>query len=198
MPLIATTQRRPHAPIDMGPWNTETQSGARRYFFLPSDPADPGSIHVATVSEDDYDALIKLDGYFRFKGEIPAAVSKPAPQAPATPAAPPATVPAPPATETTPVVTDPAASATGSTETATDTTTAGGNPESDLADPEIEAAALALLGLSWQRVGAELGKGGIPNAVAERALAIELAKHEDDQKMTIVNKLRAALGKTGA
>ncbi|MGH8025996.1 MAG: hypothetical protein ACREO0_04625, partial [Pseudoxanthomonas sp.] len=71
---------------------------------------------------------------------------------------------------------------------------AAGAEGDELTPAEIEAAATALLELSWQKLGPELDKGGIPTAVAQRALDIELTKPEADQKLTIVKKLRASLG----
>lgn len=171
MPLLATNQRRPNVPIELGP-NRE-----RVYFFTPSIPTDPGSVHVADVSDEDYDHLIKIEGYLAFRGTIAAATARPAatvaPAVPATPSPAPATTPAP---------------ETASTET-TEATTASTEEAK-----EIEEAATALLSLSWQALGPEISKGGIPTAVVQRALDIELAKPDADQRLTNIKKLRAALG----
>lgn len=192
MPLLATNQRRPNAPIELGP-NRE-----RVYFFTPSIPTDQGSVHVADVSDEDYDHLIKIEGYFAFRGTIAAATARPAatvaPVVPATPApaqAPvvvdaPVSDPAPSAEAPAPApVTTPVPASTETTEAAT-----AGTEEAK----EIEEAATALLALSWQALGPEISKGGIPTAVVQRALDIELAKPDADQRLTNIKKLRAALG----
>lgn len=190
MPFIATNQRRPTAPIELGP-NRE-----RVYFFTPSNPADAGSVHIAEVTEDDYDHLIKIEGYFAFRGTIKPAAAKPvaAPPTPAVPATPATDPPADSAKN--PAAVDPAApSAPATTEPAKPAAPATEPPADDLpTSAEIEEAAQNLLGLSWQKLGSEIAAGGIPNAVAQRALDIELAKPEDDQRLTIIKKLRAALG----
>lgn len=209
MPFLATNQRRPNAPIELGA-NRE-----RVYFFTPSNPADPGSVHVCDLPDDDYDLLVKVEGYFPFRGTIPAAASRPTPpvktaeelaaeQASAATAAAAAaaakgaagtgtssqtlSLTATETSKTKPPATDPAA----------DTSAAGAADETSKADEltpaEIEESALKLLELSWQRIQAEIEKGGIPAAVAQRALDIELAKPEADQKLTVIKKLRSALG----
>lgn len=199
MPLLATTQKRPKAPIELG------NPIDRSYFFVPSDPSDANSVHVCDVSEDDYDLLIKIPGYFAFRGTLAPVTARPAATTPAAPATPPAPAPepapgttaAPDANAVTTSTTDAAVMERAATTTAAATTTdaaaaADAAVHSDAA--EIETAALNLLDLSWQKLGAEIDKGGIPTAVAQRALDIELAKPEADQKLTIVKKLKASLG----
>lgn len=194
MPLLATNQRRPNAPIELGP-NRE-----RVYFFTPSIPTDPGSVHVADVSDEDYDHLIKIEGYFAFRGTIAAATARPAatvaPAVPATPSPAPAPVVVDaPASDPAPT-TDapaPAPATTPAPETASTETTEATTASTEEAK-EIEEAATALLSLSWQALGPEISKGGIPTAVVQRALDIELAKPDADQRLTNIKKLRAALG----
>jgi hypothetical protein len=201
MPFIATNQRRPTAPIELGA-NRE-----RVYYFTPSNPKDPGSVHVAEVSEEDFDHLIKIEGYFAFRGTITPAVAKPV--ATPTPARPPTPEEAAAAQASADAVAAAAAAAgqagidaataatAAAAATAADAAKAaeGGKPADDApTSAEIDEAAQNLLALSWQKLGSEIAAGGIPNEVAQRALDIELAKPEVDQKLTIIKKLRSALG----
>lgn len=83
--LIATTFRRPNAPIDLG---------ERVYYFKPADPANPNSEHVAEVHDDDLTALLKIENgdgtpaYYIPKAKGTAPVSKPKPAEAPPPAAP--------------------------------------------------------------------------------------------------------------
>jgi len=59
--------------------------------------------------------------------------------------------------------------------------------------PEIVEAAAQLNGLSWQKLKAELAKGGIAKVVIKAALDLELAKPEPDRRGTTLKVLSQAL-----
>jgi hypothetical protein len=171
--LIGSRFKRPKAPIELPP-NT--------YHFLPIDPANPDSEHVCEVTNEDHiQRLLSItEGYYISKAQALPTTSKPAPAAPAPAPAPAVVVPA--------ATTGDAAADAATADSSANTTAPSGLPQ------ELEEAAIALNGLSWQKLNAELKAGGIDTAVIRRALDIELAKPEADHRATTVKILKQNLG----
>lgn len=180
--LIACKFKRPKAPVELD---------GNVYFFVPIDPANADSEHVADVENSDHiQRLLGIpEAYYIARAQSLQTTSKPVP-----PVAPVADQdPPPPA----------GSSAGGDTGTGgADTTTgtdagsseppAGANVAATL-PPEIVEAAAQLNGLSWQKLKAELAKGGIAKVVIKAALDLELAKPEPDQRGTTLKVLSQAL-----
>lgn len=180
--LIACKFKRPKAPVELD---------GNVYFFVPIDPANADSEHVADVEDSDHiQRLLGIpEAYYIARAQSLHTVAKPAP--------PVALVagqdPLPPAgsgagggndaggSETT------TGSDTGSTEPPAGASVAATLP------PEIVEAAAQLNGLTWQKLKAELAKGGIANVVIKAALDLELAKPEPDQRGTTLKVLSQAL-----
>lgn len=141
------------------------------YFFTPINPHDPSSEHVAEVTDpDDMARLLAIpEGYYLSRNQELKSVSKPTPKPPTEPPAVPVAPVVPPAGPT-------------------DPTTPSGLTE------ELEQAAVALNALSWQGLNAELKKEGIPEVVIQRALEIEGAKPDIDQRETTIRILKKKLG----
>jgi pyruvate/2-oxoglutarate dehydrogenase complex dihydrolipoamide acyltransferase (E2) component len=170
--LIGCRFKRPKAPVELGD---------KTYFFTPIDPTNPDSEHVCDVTDLVHiQTLLGIpEGYYLSAAEAPAtpaSASRPKAAAPAAPP-PPADPPPPPK--------DPAA----------DQSDSGAGNTSQLPDDLVEAAK-NLNGLSWQALQSQIKKGGIPLAVVQEALNIELAKPDDDQRATTIKILKQALGAT--
>jgi hypothetical protein len=178
--LIGSRFKRPKAPIELPP-NT--------YHFLPIDPANPDSEHVCEVTNEDHiQRLLSItEGYYISKAQALPTTSKPAP------AAPPANPPAATASNTPPADDKSGNAATGDAATSNNGTDASDTVASGL-PVDMEEAAKNLNGLSWQKLKAELGKGGIEVAVVKRALEIELAQPDVDQRVTTIKILKQHLG----
>lgn len=183
--LIACKFKRPKAPVELD---------GNVYFFVPIDPANADSEHVADVENSDHiQRLLGIpEAYYIARAQSLQTTAKPVP--PVDPAAgqePP----------TSPVVSNVGADSGGdgagaSTTTSTDTGSseppAGANVAATL-PPEIIEAAAQLNGLSWQKLKAELAKGGIAKVVIKAALDLEQAKPEPDQRGTTLKVLTQAL-----
>ena len=183
--LIACKFKRPKAPVELD---------GNVYFFVPIDPANADSEHVADVENSDHiQRLLGIpEAYYIARAQSLRTVAKPA--APVDPAGgqePP----------TPPVVSSTGTDAGGdgagaSTATSSDAgdsePPAGANVAATL-PPEIVEAAAQLNGLSWQKLKAELAKGGIAKVVIKAALDLELAKPEPDQRGTTLKVLSQAL-----
>lgn len=141
------------------------------YHFKPADPANPHSPHVAEVTNEAHIQrfLSIVEGYciYTTPDATPAATaSRPTAQT--------QTAPPPESNGISPV-------------------DGGGIPAA--LDTELEEAGKQLNALNWQKLNAELAKGGIDEAVVTRALAIELAKPEADQRDTTIKIIKKYLGK---
>ncbi|MGG2100399.1 hypothetical protein [Stenotrophomonas sp. NRRL B-14846] len=181
--LIACKFKRPKAPVELD---------GNVYFFVPIDPANADSEHVADVENSDHiQRLLGIpEAYYIARAQSLQTAIKPV-----LPVAPVAEQDSPP---------PPAGSSTGADADAggSDTTTgtdagsneppAGANVAATL-PPEIVEAAAQLNGLSWQKLKAELAKGGIAKVVIKAALDLELAKPEPDQHGTTLKVLSQAL-----
>lgn len=168
--LIASRFKRPKAPVDLP---------GKTYFFVPVDPSNPDSEHVAEVADNDHiQRLLAIpEGYYIAQADtLPTAVK--------------------------PVVTSAGTGATGTVATATTaTTTNTGEQGSDAPPPsddatttpaEILEAATNLNALTWQKLQSVL-KQGAPTEVIKAALDIELAKPEADQRATTIKLLTQAV-----
>lgn len=180
--LIACKFKRPKAPVELD---------GNVYFFVPIDPANADSEHVADVENSDHiQRLLGIpEAYYIARAQSLQTVAKPAP--------PVASVaeqdPPPPAGSSTGGVADTASSnITTGTDTGSTEPPAGANVAATL-PPEIVEAAAQLNGLSWQKLKAELAKGGIAKVVIKAALDLELAKPEPDQRGTTLKVLSQAL-----
>lgn len=169
--LIACRFKRPNAPVDLGD---------KVYFFKPVDPANPDSEHVALVDDNAHiQRLLQIpEAYYIALTELPPTVAKP--KAPQTP---------------------PTKDDDGTAGDKNDAP-AGSKPPVGITDSgnaqvpppkELQEQGEALNGLSWQKLQAELKKGGIDKAVIKIALDIEQAKPEADQRGTTLKFLSAAL-----
>lgn len=188
--LIACKFKRPKAPVELD---------GNVYFFVPIDPANADSEHVADVENSDHiQRLLGIpEAYYIARAQSLQTVPKPAP-----PVAPVAEQdPPPPAGSSTGGGADTASlNITTGTDTGTDTDTGTGSTEPPAGanvaatlPPEIVEAAAQLNGLSWQKLKAELAKGGIAKVVIKAALDLELAKPEPDQRGTTLKVLSQAL-----
>ncbi|MGH8073641.1 MAG: hypothetical protein ACREO4_06160 [Lysobacter sp.] len=163
--LIATRFKRPKAPITI---DGET------YHFLPRDPSNPESEHVCEVANKAHvGRLLGIPEGYYLPDDDPA---------PATPA--PRPVAQVPSSETTPA--------------GDDSTPPPPVPPTDAVaiaplDDDQREAAENINGLSWQKLKAEIGKGGIPALVLHEALRIEEAKPEEDQRATTIKILKQAI-----
>ncbi|MEN5271833.1 hypothetical protein [Stenotrophomonas lactitubi] len=185
--LIACKFKRPKAPVELE---------GTVYFFVPIDPANADSEHVADIENSDHiQRLLGIpEAYYIARAQSLQTAAKPAP-----PVAPVAEQdpPPPPAGSSTGGGADTASSnITTGTDTGTDAGSteppAGANVAATL-PPEIVEAAAQLNGLSWQKLKAELAKGGIAKVVIKAALDLELAKPEPDQRGTTLKVLSQAL-----
>lgn len=167
--LIASKFQRPKAPVELG---------GITYFFTPIDPANADSEHVATVTDPDHIQrfLGIAEGYYVARANEYPTASKPAADPSSNPPPPPPDAP----------------TGTGDQANGDPQTPPGANLTATL-PPEMLEAAGALNALSWQKLKAELAKGGIDKAVIKAALNIELAKPEPDQRATTVKLLSQAL-----
>ena len=188
--LIACKFKRPKAPVELD---------GNVYFFVPIDPANADSEHVADVENSDHiQRLLGIpEAYYIARAQSLQTVAKPAP-----PVAPVAEQdPPPPAGGSTGGGADTASSnITTGTDTDADAGTDAGSTEppsganvAATLPPEIVEAAAQLNGLSWQKLKAELAKGGIAKVVIKAALDLELAKPEPDQRGTTLKVLSQAL-----
>lgn len=180
--LIACKFKRPKAPVELD---------GNVYFFVPIDPANADSEHVADVENSDHiQRLLGIpEAYYIARAQSLQTATKPI-----LPVAPVAEQdPLPPAGSSTGGGTD-----AGGLDITTDTGAgsneppAGANVAATL-PPEIVEAAAQLNGLSWQKLKAELAKGGIAKVVIKAALDLELAKPEPDQRGTTLKVLSQAL-----
>ncbi|MBP2482870.1 hypothetical protein J3A72_003162 [Stenotrophomonas sp. PvP093] len=176
--LIACKFKRPKAPVELE---------GTVYFFVPIDPANADSEHVADIEDSDHiQRLLGIpEAYYIARAQSLQTVAKPAP--PTGPAA--DQLPPPPAGGS--IGTDAGGSGT-DTSTSTSEPPAGANVAAAL-PPEIVEAAAHLNGLTWQKLKAELAKGGIDKVVIKAALDLELAKPEPDQRGTTLKVLGQAL-----
>ncbi len=193
--LIGSRFKRPKAPIELP---------GKTYFFVPIDPSNPDSEHVAEVTDEEHiQRFMQIpEGYYISKAQALPTASKPAAATPAPPAAATTTTAPPPVDppaktpEELQAEVDAAAAAeaarvnaaSGAADTSQDSTAPSGLSE------ELEQAAVNLNALSWQKLNVELNKGGIEKAVVNRALEIELAKAEADQRETTIKILKKNLG----
>ncbi|AVH90237.1 hypothetical protein [Stenotrophomonas maltophilia] len=184
--LIACKFKRPKAPVELD---------GNVYFFVPIDPANADSEHVADVENSDHiQRLLGIpEAYYIARAQSLQTATKPVlPVAPIAEQDPP-----PPAGSGTGAGTDVARSdITTDSGTGVDAGSneppAGANVAATL-PPEIVEAAAQLNGLSWQKLKAELAKGGIAKVVIKAALDLELAKPEPDQRGTTLKVLSQAL-----
>ena len=181
--LIACKFKRPKAPVELE---------GTVYFFVPIDPANADSEHVADVENSDHiQRLLGIpEAYYIARAQSLQTVAKPAP-----PVAPVAEQdpPPPPVGSSTGGGADAAGSGiTTGTDAGSNEPPAGANVAATL-PPEIVEAAAQLNGLSWQKLKAELAKGGIAKVVIKAALDLELAKPEPDQRGTTLKVLSQAL-----
>lgn len=187
--LIACKFKRPKAPVELD---------GTIYFFVPIDPANADSEHVADVENSDHiQRLLGIpEAYYIARAQSLLTIAKPAP-----PAGLATGQDAPPPGSSTGADAG-ASDTTTTTSTSTDTsagTDAGANEPPAGASvaatlpPEIVEAAAQLNGLSWQKLKAELAKGGIAKVVIKAALDLELAKPEPDQRGTTLKVLSQAL-----
>ena len=189
--LIGSKFKRPKAPIDLGD---------KIYFFLPRDPANPDSEHVAEVSDNTHiqKLLAITEGYYIAEQQAPAPVAPkptPAPTADGDAATNTATGEGePPAPAASLVAGSASEEALAGDTAATETPSAPtGSVEAPTVPDDVREAADNLLGLSWQAVGAQVRKGGIPHAVLGEALRIEQGKAEDDRRSAVIKALQQAL-----
>lgn len=174
--LIACKFKRPKAPVELD---------GNVYFFVPIDPANADSEHVADVENSDHiQRLLGIpEAYYIARAQSLQTATKPVPPV-ATVAEQDSPPPPPP---------PPAGSSTGAgTDAGSNEPPAGANVAATL-PPEIVEAAAQLNGLSWQKLKAELAKGGIAKVVIKAALDLEVAKPEPDQRSTTLKVLSQAL-----
>jgi hypothetical protein len=152
--------------------NAPIDLGDNVYHFRPMDPADSKSVHVADVHEDDVGTLLAIRN-----GDGSAAYYIPKAKG-ATTVSKPAASPA------------PAANAGG-----TPAGNAAGGNDADAAD--VQAAAKHLLDAHHKTRKAEIAKGGIPKAVLQAALEIEIGKPEEEQRDPVIIQLREAIEAAG-
>lgn len=180
--LIACKFKRPKAPVELD---------GNVYFFVPIDPANADSEHVADVENSDHiQRLLGIpEAYYIARAQSLQTTTKPVP-----PVAPVADQdPPPPAGSSAGGAPEPGgADTTTGTDAGSSEPPAGANVAATL-PPEIVEAAAQLNGLSWQKLKAELAKGGIAKVVIKAALDLELAKPEPDQRGTTLKVLSQAL-----
>ncbi|MBA0394858.1 hypothetical protein D7U98_05495 [Stenotrophomonas maltophilia] len=182
--LIACKFKRPKAPVELD---------GNVYFFVPIDPANADSEHVADVENSDHiQRLLGIpEAYYIARAQSLQTATKPVP--PVAPVAEQDSPPPPPAGSSTGAGTDAGGSDTTTvTDAGSNEPPAGANVAATL-PPEIVEAAAQLNGLSWQKLKAELAKGGIAKVVIKAALDLELAKPEPDQRSTTLKVLSQAL-----
>lgn len=161
--LIGCRFKRPKAPIELP---------GKTYFFVPIDPTNPDSEHVAEVEDNAHiQRLLSIpEGYYISEAQVIPTAARPTAQQPVDPAS------------------------TGTQDDDSTNTAPVGSNETLALPPELEEAAKNLNGLTWQALQAQLKKGGLDKAVVQRALDIELAKPDEDQRGTTVKLLKAELG----
>lgn len=173
--LLGTYFRRPNAPIELGD---------KKYFFKPRNPNDPESEHVCEVTDKGHlqRLLAIAEGYYIADDQPPTA-----------PAARPQAAPVATLDTSTGQVSGDASVAgnAGAAATAGDGAdqTGGGREE----ETDTSEAARNLLDLHWQKLRAEVAKGGIPKAVLREAQALETARGED-ARSTVLKALEQAIG----
>lgn len=186
--LIASRFKRPNAPIELPNGDGTFQ----RYFFRPIDPNAPESEHVAQVTNAAHIGRLLgiAEGYYVSEaGETLRAAAAAAAAGIQNPATPPAAPPAGPTAGEAPVAPAqdsgaPPAPAPQGEQNAPPAAAAADNAGS------VEEKAIALLDQPLSKIKADIGSTS--KAVLERALAIELAKGEDERS-TVTKALRAAI-----
>ncbi|MBN5074474.1 hypothetical protein JY427_02285 [Stenotrophomonas maltophilia] len=183
--LIACKFKRPKAPVELN---------GTVYFFVPIDPANADSEHVADVENSDHiQRLLGIpEAYYIARAQSLQTTSKPVAPADSAAGQEPPTAPVVSSTGTDAGGDGSGASTTTSSDTGSSEPPAGANVAATL-PPEIIEAAAQLNGLSWQKLKAELAKGGIAKVVIKAALDLELAKPEPDQRGTTLKVLSQAL-----